>query len=393
MKIIADQNIPFVKECFSSIGQVSLVGGRQIMPELVKDADILLVRSITKVNAGLLAGSRVKFVATATIGTEHVDQTYLAANGIGFASAPGSNANSVAEYIVAALLALGKKYKLRLEGRSIGIVGVGNVGSKVEKKCSALGMKVVLNDPPLARHTGDAKYRPLEELYDCDFITMHTPLTKDGPDPTFHLANENVFASMKQGAFFFNSSRGKVHDEAALKKAMQSAQLGGVVLDVWETEPKVDPWLLQNVDISTPHIAGYSYDGKVVGMIMIYEAACEHFGLTAKKTAADFLPAPAVPEIVITDDKLKGDEETLIHDIVQQVYVINRDDFNMREILLQPEDKRAAWFDNLRKEYAVRREFQNTTVLLPDAKTSLAKKLSGIGFQVNCHSERSEESI
>lgn len=202
MQIIADQNIPFVKECFSGIGDVTLTSGRAVTPDLVKDADILLVRSITKVNADLLAGSSVKFVATATIGTEHVDQDYLAGRGIGFASAPGSNANSVAEYIVAALLTLGKKHKFQLEGKSIGVVGVGNVGSKVQKKCAALGMKVVLNDPPLARQTGDAKYRPLQELYGCDFITMHTPLTKDGSDPTYHLANEQLFAAMKQGAFF-----------------------------------------------------------------------------------------------------------------------------------------------------------------------------------------------
>lgn len=382
MKIIADQNIPFVKECFSSVGDVTLVGGRQITPELVKGADILLVRSITKVNADLLSGSAVKFVATATIGTEHVDQEYLAANGIGFASAPGSNANSVAEYIVAALLALGKKNKFTLEGKSIGIVGVGNVGSKVGKKCAALGMNVVLNDPPLARQTGDSKYRQLEELYGCDFITMHTPLTKDGPDPTYHLANEQFFASMKQGAFFFNSSRGKVQDEAALKKAMQSGKLGGVVLDVWETEPKVDPWLLQNVDLSTPHIAGYSYDGKVVGMIMIYEAACRHLGLNPKHTAANFLPAPDVPEITVTPDKLKEDDEILIQDIIQQVYVINRDDFNMREILLQLENEQAAWFDSLRKNYPIRREFQNTKVVIYDHEIPLAKKLAGIGFQV-----------
>jgi erythronate-4-phosphate dehydrogenase len=220
MKIIADQNIPYVKECFSSIGDVTLTGGRDVTPELVKDADILLVRSITKVNADLLAGSSVKFVATATIGTEHIDQGYLDEHGIGFASAPGSNANSVAEYIVAALLTLGKKHRFRLEGKSIGIVGVGNVGSKVETKCRALGMDVVLNDPPLARQTGDDKYRLLDEVYGCDFITMHTPLTKDGSDPTYHLADEKFFDSMKQGAFFLNTSRGKVQDEAALKKAM-----------------------------------------------------------------------------------------------------------------------------------------------------------------------------
>ncbi len=153
------------------------------------------------------------------------------------------------------------------------------------------------------------------------------------------------------------------------------------MLDVWETEPQVDPWLLQNVDLSTPHIAGYSYDGKVAGMITVYNAACGHLGLKATKTAMDFLPEPAVPEIRIENSSL-GDEECIIHNAVQQVYVINRDDFNMREILLQPENDRVAWFDDLRKNYSVRREFHNTKVLLPDIESTLAKKLSGIGFQI-----------
>ncbi|MHC4926146.1 MAG: 4-phosphoerythronate dehydrogenase [Planctomycetota bacterium] len=382
MKIVADQNIPFVKECFSSIGEVTLTGGRDVTPELVKDADVLLVRSITKVNADLLEGTSVKFVATATIGVEHVDQEYLANKGIGFASAPGSNANSVAEYIVAALLVLGKKKKFTLEGKSIGVVGVGNVGSKVAKKCAGLGMNVVLNDPPLARQTGDAKYRPLEEVFACDFITMHTPLTREGEDATYHLADESFFNAMKDGAVFLNSSRGKVQDEAALKQAMQSGKLSSVVLDVWETEPDVDPWLLQNVDLSTPHIAGYSYDGKVIGMTMIYEACCQHFGIKATHTAADFLPEPEVKEIVIDSAEYAKDEERVVHDTVQQVYVINRDDFNMREILLQPEEGRAAWFDSLRKEYPIRREFQNTRVVMPGIECCVINKLSGIGFKV-----------
>jgi len=378
MKIVADQNIPFVKECFSSLGEVVLVSGRQITPALIRDADALLVRSITKVDKDLLAGSRVQFVATATIGFEHVDRDYLTANGIGFASAPGSNANSVAEYITAALLALGRKYKFRLEGKSIGIVGVGNVGSRVEKKCRALGMKAVLNDPPLARQTGDAKYRPLEELFDCDFITLHTPLTKEGPDKTYHLADERFFASLKNGAVFLNTSRGKVHDEAALKSAMKAGRLRAVVLDVWETEPNVDSWLLRYVDISTPHIAGYSFDGKVVGMLMVYEALCRHFGLKTVHTAAEFLPDPAVPEIRITEQQ---DSEQIIHHTVQQVYAIHRDDFNMREILLQPKEQRGVFFDNLRKNYPIRREFQNTAVLLADTQSPLARKLEGIGFR------------
>jgi erythronate-4-phosphate dehydrogenase len=185
VKIIADANIPFVKDCFSSIGEVEVFPGRQIKPGAVGDADCLLVRSVTRVDSDLLASSRVRFVGTATIGFDHIDIEYLARNKVGFASAPGSNANSAAEYVIAGLLEMGQKYKIKLEGKSIGIIGVGNVGSRVEKKARALGMKVLLNDPPLQRGTGDAKYLPLEELYDCDFITLHTPLTFEGVDKTW----------------------------------------------------------------------------------------------------------------------------------------------------------------------------------------------------------------
>ncbi|MCF7955746.1 MAG: 4-phosphoerythronate dehydrogenase [Phycisphaerae bacterium] len=380
MKIIADMNIPFVKECFSSIGDVTLVGGRDITPGLVKDADILLVRSITKVNEELLGGSRVKFAATATIGMDHIDLDYLDRGGIGFSSAPGSNANSVAEYVIAALLALGKKYKFVLEGKSIGIVGVGNVGRKVEKKAAALGMKVVLNDPPLKRQTGDDKYRPLEEIFQCDFVTMHTPLTFDGADKTFHLADEKFFASMKKGSFFFNSSRGGVHATAALKAVLASKAIAGAVLDVWENEPDIDNELLLKVDLSTPHIAGYSYDGKVAGMMMIYEAACRHFGLEIKHCIDDFLPVPEIPEITI--DPSAADEQRIIHDTVQSIYVINRDDFNTREILIVEPEGRGKWFDDLRKTYPVRREFQNTKIVIEDKESKLAKKLVGIGFKI-----------
>ncbi len=380
MKIIADTNIPFVKECLSSIGDVTTIGGRQITAEVVKEADILLVRSITRVDEPLLGESSVKFAATATIGIDHIDQQYLAANNIGFAYAPGSNANSVAEYIVAALLALAKKHRFTLAGKSIGIVGVGNVGSKVEAKCRALGMNVLLNDPPLARKTSDLKYLPLSDLYDCDFITMHTPLTRDGQDKTYHLAGTEFFSSLKPGTFFLNSSRGPVADTKAVTEALASKRLAGIVLDVWENEPDIDPHLLLKAELSTPHVAGYSYDGKVAGMIMIYKAACEHFGLTPSYTAEDFLPAPAIPAIEIDPDSAPG--QTIIHDTVQQIYTINRDDFNTREILLQPPDQRGAFFDQLRKEYPVRREFQNTNITGTAADSDLGRTLSGLGFKL-----------
>ena len=380
MKIVADANIPFVEECFSSIADVAVVPGREIGRDITAGADVLVVRSITKVDEGLLSGGSVKFVATATIGTEHVDRQYLADAGIGFASAPGCNANSVAEYIVAALLALGKKHRFTLEGKSIGIVGVGNVGSRVEAKIHALGMKPVLNDPPLGRQTGEKKYIPLDALMGCDFVTLHTPLTFEGIDKTFHLADEKFFGAMKAGAFFINTARGGVADTAAIKNALASGRLAGVVLDVWENEPNVDADLILKADLSTPHIAGYSFDGKVAGLMMVYRAVCEHFGLEVQRDADDFLPAPEVPEIKVNERA--ADEQTIIHDTVQQVYVINRDDFNTREILLVPEAERGGFFDDLRKNYPVRREFQNTAIVGLNEESPLAKKLGGIGFKV-----------
>ncbi|MFH1616852.1 MAG: 4-phosphoerythronate dehydrogenase [Planctomycetota bacterium] len=380
MKIVADENIPFVKECFSSIGSVITVSGRGIKPELLNDADMLFVRSITSVNQQLLEKSSVRFVATATIGVEHVDTDYLASRNIGFAFAPGSNSNSVAEYIVAALLTLAGKFRFQLADKSIGIVGVGNVGSKVEKKCRALGMNVLLNDPPLQRQTNNPKYLPLQRLFDCDFITMHTPLTHEGIDRTFHLANKDFFDSLRQGAFFINTSRGAVVDTIALKDAISSQKLGGAVLDVWENEPSIDCELLRKVSLSTPHIAGYSYDGKVNGMIMTYEAACRYFDLQPEHTAENFLPQPQIPEITI--DSTGNDEQTILYETVQQIYNINRDDFNTREILMVPPETRSRFFDDLRKNYPVRREFQNTRIILKKPDKSLQKKLAGIGYKI-----------
>ena len=392
VKIIADANIPFVKDCFSSIGEVEVFPGREIKPDVVGDADCLLVRSVTRVDSDLLAGSKVRFVGTATIGFDHIDIEYLVRNNVGFASAPGSNANSAAEYVVAGLLEIGRKYKIRLDGKSIGIIGVGNVGSRVAKKCEAMGMKVLLNDPPLQRESGDAKYLPaighplrdLEELYDCDFITLHTPLTFEGVDKTFHLAGEKFFKSLKAGCVFFNTSRGGVADARAMKASIRSGQLETTVLDVWENEPNIDTELLEMVDVGTPHIAGYSLDGKIAGMIMIYKAVCEYFGLNAKFDVEDFLPEPTVPQIKI--EPATGSEQDVLRGAVEKIYRISEDDLKLRRILDELATKRGDFFDNLRKNYRVRREFQNTEIEFATKGTesteNLSKKLKGIGFKI-----------
>jgi erythronate-4-phosphate dehydrogenase len=380
MRIVADANIPFVRECLSSVGEVRVLSGRDITPQVVADADALLVRSITPVNEQLLGGSPVRFVGTATIGFDHVDVPYLGRNGIGFASAPGSNANSAAEYVIAALLEVARRKKIRLEGSSIGVIGVGNVGGRVARKCEALGMRVQRNDPPLQRKTGDPEYVPLESLYDCDFVTIHTPLTKEGIDKTFHLADAGFFARLKQGAVFVNASRGAVAETQALKTAIRSGRLRAVVLDVWEGEPTIDVELLGMVDLATPHIAGYSFDGKVAGMIMIYRSLCEHFHLTPEFDVKDFLPGPEIPRVEIGVGDA-GDEELLAR-AAERIYSVARDDRDTRKIADQPPEARGRFFDALRKNYPVRREFQNTTVVLDKPCESLARKLRGIDFAV-----------
>ncbi|MBM4025380.1 MAG: 4-phosphoerythronate dehydrogenase PdxB [Planctomycetes bacterium] len=411
MRIVADANIPFVRECFTSVGTVEILSGRDITPPAVAEADALLVRSITPVNEELLHGSAVRFVGTATIGFDHVDLAYLEQNRIGFSSAPGSNANSAAEYVIAALLEVARRYQIPLEGKSIGVIGVGNVGSRVARKCAALGLQVRRNDPPLQRQTGDPQYVPLEALYDCDFLTIHTPLTRTGIDKTFHLADAKFFSSLKPGAIFFNAARGAVMDSSALKAALRAGRLLAAVLDVWEGEPNIDVDLLERVDLGTPHIAGYSFDGKVAGTIMIYKAFCKHFGLSPRFDVADFLPEPEVPRIRLASGDLPDEE--LLARAVEQVYNIRRDDEDLRRIVREPPEQRGRFFDLLRKHYPIRREFHNTTVSLdqsseaaamslrgaqrrsnrePNAAASsrgirpeteyLARKLQGIGFQV-----------
>jgi erythronate-4-phosphate dehydrogenase len=402
MKIVADGNIPYVAKCFSSIGEVTIVEGRQIMPEDICEADILLVRSVTKVNANLLSGNKVRFVGTATIGFDHIDVEYLRANKIGFASAPGSNANSAAEYVIAALLEIGQRYFLDLEDRSIGIIGVGNVGSRVAKKAATLGMKVYLNDPPLQRYKishrehrehrelegallriegfiGSSGFLPVEELFDCDFITLHTPLTFEGVDKTFHLADERFFKSLKERCAFINTSRGGVVDSAALKAAIRSGRLRAVVLDVWENEPNIDTELLRMVDIGTPHIAGYSLDGKVAGMIMIYKAACEYFGLEAEYSIEDFLPEATIRALRVNPKT--GTEQDVVAGAVQKVYDIRKDDARLRWILERPGEKKGEFFDSLRKNYPVRREFHDSQIVLEEPNKEIAEKLEGIGFR------------
>ena len=380
MKIIADENIPYVKEAFGTLGQVILLAGRKMDAASVSDADVLLVRSVTKVNEALLRGSKIGFVATATIGTDHIDQAYLQSRGIGFVSAFGSNANSVAEYLMAALLNLARRKEFRLRDKTIGVIGVGNIGSRAVRVTQALGMRTLQNDPPLKRKTRDPKFLPIDHLFEADILTFHTPLTMQGPDATYHMANEHFLHRMKPGSVLINTARGAVVDTQALHKAIDRQHLSMVVLDVWENEPYIDTSLLEKVSLATPHIAGYSLDGKTNGTEMIYRALCKFLGKEPKWCARDSLPPLPVPHIGL---QVAGRaDEDVLREVVKKVYDIERDDADLRGILKIPEAECGKFFDLKRKDYPVRREFFNTALLLKDGSEGLREKFAALGFRV-----------
>ena len=380
MKIIADENIPCVQQAFASLGEVSLLPGRGLQAAQVRDADILLVRSVTRVDAALLEGSSVRFVGSATIGFDHVDRDYLQQQGIGFATAPGSNATSAAEYVVSALMVLSEQQGFELAGKTVGIIGCGNVGSRVRRKLSALGMQCRVNDPPLQTGGGHDDFVSLDEVLQADIVTVHVPLTRDSRHPTFHLVNETFLERLKPGAIFINTSRGAVADNRALAALLASRDDLSVVLDVWEGEPAISASLLQQVDLGTPHIAGYSYDGKLRGTEMIYRAACEYFAQPVCWHAADELP-----RVASIDLRSRGAGNTLAvaTAIVLAAYDVRQDDARLRSTLSLSAAERASAFDRLRKEYPVRREFTEATVLLDEPAGELGELLSGLGFSVN----------
>ena len=380
MLTVADENMPFAEEAFGALGRVRSMQGRKIAPADLVGADILAVRSVTGINETLLADSSVRFVGTATIGTDHVDVAYLKHAGIGFSAAPGCNAVSVAEYVVASLFVLAQRLEFHPADKTLGIIGVGNVGSRVLARAKALGMKVIANDPPLADKTGDPLYRPLEEALAADIISLHVPLTARGPYPTHHLVNHDLLERVEPGTILINTSRGPVVESGALKAALDNGRIAAAVLDVWENEPGIDLKLLQKTAVATPHIAGYSFDGKVNGTAMIYRAACEYFRLDPVWDPEGVLPAPADPVI-----RLSGrdrNREGLTAEAVLAAYDILADDRRLRLIAEQAEQARGSYFDRLRSEYSIRREFAAYTIEAGDCPPAQGRTLADLGFTV-----------
>lgn len=338
MKVLVDDKIPYIKEAIERIADevVYLPGGR-IAPEDVRDVDALIVRTRTRCDRRLLAGSRVRFIATATIGFDHIDTAYCREAGIEWANAPGCNAASVAQYVQSALLLLQRERGVRLAGACLGVVGVGHVGRRVEAVGRALGMEVLRCDPPRARQEGPDGFVGLDEIARrADVVSFHTPLIREGAYRTFHLADEAFFRSLERRPVLLNTSRGEVVDTEALKQAWRADRLRAMVLDVWEHEPDIDRWLLGEAFLATPHIAGYSADGKANATRMALEALCRFFRLDPCFHIEP--PAPACPVL-----RAATADEALL-----QMYDPRRDTEALR--------RAPACFEQLRGDYPLRRE-------------------------------------
>ncbi len=375
MKIIADKQIYKVEEAFADMGAVTAVSGGMISRELLSDADILLVRSVTQVNAALLEGTPVKFVASASIGVDHVDVGFLRENSIGFAHAPGSSADSVAEYVAAALVEICAKSGRALKGTTLGIVGVGNVGGRVCALAGALGMECVLNDPPKKAMTRSEVYRPLEEVLErSDIVSLHVPLIESGDGPTYHLVGGDFVSRMKQGAALINTSRGRVIDEENFKTVR--SRLGMVALDVFEKEPAINVETLKLADIATPHIAGYSLDGKLRGTDMIYYSAAAFFFKEAQ-WRADLSELRLQKRDI---DLRKSDDP--IRDGIRSAYPIMTDDEQFRRIYSVPQDELVKFFEGLRANYPKRLEFPHFKLTISESRQAAAEALKELRFEV-----------
>ncbi len=374
LNIVADENIPALQALLGSLGSIRTLPGRSMTAADLAAADVLLVRSITRVDRSLLEGTPVRFVGTATIGMDHVDQAWLREQGITFSSAPGCNADAVVEYVLSVLYSLAAEQGFVLRDKTVGIIGVGNVGSRLQRRLQRLGIKLLLNDPPRAAE-GATSFVSLDRLLDeADILCLHTPLVTAGPYPTQHLLGAAQLGRLRPGAIVLNAGRGAAIDGAALLQVAGQRPDLTLVLDVWENEPAIDPALAPCVRIGSPHIAGYSLDGKIRGTYMLYQALCRHLGLPEAGPLQDYLPAASVPRVEA------GPGLTPL-ELMRLLYDPYRDDRALRGTLGLPKAERGAAFDRLRKEYPVRREFDTLTVS-GQMEPGLAEELAALGFRV-----------
>ena len=383
MHFLIDENIPYAEEFFAELGKITRFPGRELTPEQLVDADVLLVRSITKVNHELLSkAEKLKFVGTATIGEDHIDKELLAERGINFSSAPGCNAVSVAEFVISALFVLTEKYNFKLQDKTLGIVGVGNIGKALKRKLEALGINLLLCDPPRQEAEQSDDFVELNQLLQqSDIVTFHTPKTKTGKYPSFHLLNQSNLPLLKQDVVLVNASRGEVIDNRALLEEILRREEANeaaikLVLDVWENEPCPLPELIEHCDLATAHIAGYSLEGKARGTEMLYHNVCELFGKEKDKNLSVMLPKHNIAQVVLNE---LPEQESEIKALTHMIYDIRRDDALFRQLLNEK------GFDWLRKNYPVRREWRSVKLQLmqqPNCSDQKAEKYLQLGFDI-----------
>lgn len=370
MIIYADENMPYVRDFFADLGEVRLVNGRALTSEQISDAEVLLVRSVTKVNPQLIAKSpKLKFVGTATIGTDHIDQAYLQQRGIGFSSAPGCNAQSVVEYVLSSIFVLAEKYQWDLQTKTVGVVGVGNIGRLLVKALQALSIRVLCCDPQRAATEADFPHIEFEQLLpQLDIVSFHVPLVKTGPEATVNLLNAQTLTLLKPDCAVINACRGEVTNNDALLSEAQSGHKRALVLDVWANEPEPDLRLIPHTDIASAHIAGHSIEGKARGTEMLYQALCQQLGLVPRLSLAQVLPAPQISELKINSNFGLLD----VQNLSRLLYDVRRDDALFRFYMMQ--DNKTQGFDWLRKSYPPRREYSSVRLTgqeVPEFLTTL----------------------
>lgn len=351
MKILADAHIPYLKGVAEQLGEVEYLPGNEFTKEAIKEKDALIVRTVTRFDEKILKGSNVKLICSATIGYDHIDTEYCDSNNIAWRTAPGCNARSVEQYVTASLMRMAQKHKFDLCDKTIGVVGVGNVGKEVVRVCSLLGMKVLLNDPLRQKSEGDVGFVDLATIQkEADIITFHTPLTKEGKYATYHLADASFFSNLAKRPIVVNSSRGAVVDNEALKVALKRGEVLGAVIDTWENEPNIDIELLRMVDIATPHIAGYSADGKWNATKMSLQNINSFFDL--KIEPLKLMPIPQPEERIVDLVRYKS-----TYQLMQAVWH-SYDPLNDSEKLKEHPEK----FYYFRSHYPLRREYGAYTI-------------------------------
>lgn len=373
MKVIIDDKIPYIKGALEPFAKVLYLQGARTNPEIVKDADAIITRTRTKCNAELLTGSKVKMIATATIGFDHIDTEFCAKAGINWTNAPGCNSWSVTQYIMAALYTLSTEKDIQLNQMTIGIIGAGNVGSKVAKLCRIIGMNVLVNDPPRECIEGSEHFVPIQEIQEkADIITFHTPLTYEGDDKTLHLANDTFFNDCKKNIVFINSSRGEVMETNAVKNAIESGKITNAIIDCWENEPRIDFELLEKAFIATPHIAGYSKDGKAKGTEMSIRAISQKFNLGIDNWQSSNIELPENTTIEINGTEKS--EQDILGDAILATYPI-REDSNKLKTSVET-------FEKQRGNYPIRREFPTYKVIAKDVSENICSKIKALGFEI-----------